>query len=88
MKAQKIAIAALASMLVALGAALGAQSQLRTVPPQTPVEPVTPTVLSDGNIGFRVLGMRGQTPVGEWLVRVNGEWVHPELGGDPHFQMR
>ena len=66
-----------------------AHAQSRAVVPGwTPVEPVAPTVISDGDIGFRLLGMRGQTPVGQWVVRINGEWKNVEAGGDPHFQMR
>ena len=39
------------------------------------VKPVTPTVLTGGDIGFRVEGDRGGTPVGELVVKVNGQWV-------------
>jgi hypothetical protein len=95
MKAQKIVVAVLASMLLVLGSALWAQAPQQRVPPgfmltphSVPVQPITPTVLSDGDVGFRIVGMRGETPVGEWVVRVNGEWRLAETGGDPHFQMR
>lgn len=95
MKAQKIVIAAMAGMLVLLGSALWAQGQqprsapgFMLTPHSVPVEPVTPTVVSDGDVGFRLLGMRGETPVGQWMVRINGEWRLAETGGDPHFQMR
>lgn len=92
MKAQKIVIAALASAVVLLGSVLWAQPQSRNgvlvTPNLVPVVPVTPTVLSDGDVGFRLLGMRGDTPVGQWLVRINGDWRLAETGSDPHFQMR
>ena len=39
------------------------------------VTPVTPTVLTGGDFGFRVTGDRGGTPVGELVVKVNGQWV-------------
>ena len=39
------------------------------------VRPVTPTVLAGGDLGFRVNGDRGGTPVGELVVKVNGQWV-------------
>ena len=45
------------------------------------VNPVTPTVLSGGDIGFRVEGDRGGTPVGELVVKVNGQWVVADLSG-------
>jgi len=39
------------------------------------VNPVTPTVLTGGDLGFRVNGDRAGTPVGELVVKVNGQWV-------------
>lgn len=39
------------------------------------VQPVTPMVLSGADLGFRIEGMRGATPVGTLVVRVNGQWV-------------
>jgi hypothetical protein len=75
--------------IVVLTAVIWAHAQSRVVVPGwTPVEPIAPTVISDGDIGFRLFGMRGQTPVGQWVVRINGEWKNVEAGGDPHFQMR
>ena len=43
------------------------------------VNPVTPTVLTGGDFGFRVEGDRGGTPVGELVVKVNGQWVPAEF---------
>lgn len=45
------------------------------------VEKVTPTVMSGGDVGFRVEGLRGGTPVGRIVVRINGVWVQAELAG-------
>jgi hypothetical protein len=39
---------------------------------------VTPMVLSGSDIGFRVEAMKGTTPVGRLVVRMNGQWVEPE----------
>ena len=39
------------------------------------VRPVTPRVLSGGDFGFRVEGVKGETPVGRLVVQVNGQWV-------------
>ena len=46
------------------------------------VTPVTPTVLSGADFGFRVEGNRAGTPVGTLVVKVNGQWVAAEIGGD------
>jgi hypothetical protein len=52
---------------------------------QVPVPPAvvpvpTPTVMSGNDIGFRVEGLRGRTtPVGRLVIRINGQWVEPEL---------
>jgi len=43
------------------------------------VNPVTPTVLTGGDFGFRVEGDRAGTPVGELVVKVNGQWVVADL---------
>jgi len=43
------------------------------------VEPQTPTVLSGNDIGFSVTGTRGGKPVGQIVVKVNGQWVDAEL---------
>lgn len=43
------------------------------------VKPVTPTVLTGGDFGFRVEGDRAGTPVGELVVKVNGQWVAADV---------
>ena len=45
------------------------------------IEPVTPTVMSGSDVGFRVEGIRGGTPVGRLVVKVNGQWVEADLAG-------
>jgi len=47
---------------------------------QVMVQPVTPTVLSGPDVGFRIEGMRGATPIGTVVVRVNGQWVPVDFG--------
>ena len=37
--------------------------------------PVPHKVMSSGDLGFRVEGLRGETPVGRFVVRVNDRWV-------------
>ena len=45
------------------------------------IERVPPRILSGGEVGFRVEGLRGGTPVGTVVVQVNGQWVAAEIGG-------
>jgi len=46
------------------------------------VTPVTPTVLSGADFGFRVEGNRAGTPIGTLVIKMNGQWVEAEIGGD------
>jgi hypothetical protein len=43
------------------------------------VQPVPPKVMTGADIGFRVEGLRGSTPVGTIVVKVNDEWVAAEV---------
>ena len=43
------------------------------------VRPVPPKVMTGADVGFRVEGIRGSTPVGVIVVRVNGEWVEADI---------
>ena len=43
------------------------------------VKPVPPKVMTGTDVGFRVEGLRGSTPVGTLVVRVNGEWVEADF---------
>ena len=43
------------------------------------VKPVPPKVMTGPDVGFRVEGLRGSTPVGVVVVRVNGEWVEADI---------
>jgi hypothetical protein len=51
-----------------------ASSQVSVAP--TPVKPV---VLSGNDIGFRMTGHKRGTPVGQLVVRVDGEWKAVEF---------
>ena len=48
-----------------------------------PIEPVPPFVVSGADIGFRVEGQQGETPVGHVVIRkdAKSDWVPVELGG-------
>ena len=61
--------------------ALEAARSSAQVPVPPAVVPVpTPTVISGDDIGFRIEGLRGRTtPVGKLVIRVNGQWIEPEL---------
>ena len=43
------------------------------------IERVAPRIMSGGDVGFRVEGLRGGTPVGTIVVQVNGQWVAAEV---------
>ena len=43
------------------------------------INKVPPKVMTGADIGFRVGGLRGDTPVGTLVVKVNGEWVEAEI---------
>jgi hypothetical protein len=46
---------------------------------QTPAQRGTsPTIISGGDLGFRVEGRRGDHVTGTFVVRINGEWVGAE----------
>jgi hypothetical protein len=47
--------------------------------PQT----VSPIVISGNDIGFRIEGQRGKTPVGKIVVRIEGQWVEAALSQLP-----
>ena len=46
-------------------------------------QPVTPTILSGNDVGFRVEGRRGTAAVGRLLVRIDGQWVEAVEGFVP-----
>ena len=51
-----------------------AYSQVATRP-----QPVDPVVLAGNDIGFRMTARKGSTPVGQLVVRVDGEWKEVEF---------
>lgn len=50
-------------------------------PATPPAQAQTPTILSGGDLGFRVDGRKGNTAVGMLMVRINGQWVEVQFGG-------
>jgi hypothetical protein len=57
--------------------ALFGQAQGPTTPP---AQAQTPTIISGSDLGFRVDGLKGTTPIGTLMVRINGQWVEVEFG--------
>ena len=51
-----------------------ASSQVSVAP-----TPVTPVVLSGTDIGFRMTARKRGTPVGQLVVRIDGEWREVEF---------
>jgi hypothetical protein len=64
----------LAAWLLSLAVVAVVAQQPRVVVPDG-----KPTVIAGNDIGFRVDGYRGKTPVGTLVVRVNGEWLEPRI---------
>ena len=54
---------------VLLGVAAWSRAQTAVVP-----NPVPPVVLAGPDVGFRMTGVKRGTPVGQLVVRINGEW--------------
>lgn len=69
--ARRLIALVLATLAVASAAAY---SQVAVAP-----TPVTPVVLSGADIGFRMTGHKRGTPVGQLVVRVDGEWREVEF---------
>ena len=61
-------------VLAPVGFSTLASSQVSVAP-----TPVSPVVLSGGDLGFRMTGHKRGTPVGQLVVRVNGEWREVEF---------
>jgi hypothetical protein len=63
-------------VVVAVGVWVSAQvRQPRRVDP--------PVVHSGSDIGFRVEAHDGTKPIGQLVVRINGQWVEVQFGGNP-----
>jgi hypothetical protein len=70
---------ALAVIWVASIVATGAWATAQAPSPSSP--PVQlPTIISGNDVGFRVESLRGNTPVGTLVIRINGQWVDAEFG--------
>jgi len=68
-------LAAGSVLVMALGAAAWGYAQGAVA-----TAPVTPMVLAGPDVGFRITGRQGDRPVGQLVVKVNGEWKAVEFG--------
>jgi len=55
-----------------------AQVPLPQPAPRLPGATEQPTVIAGADLGFRVDGHKGATPIGRFVVRVDGRWVEIE----------
>ena len=64
--------------IFAAGAWGYAQVPLPQPAPRSPGATEQPTVISGPDLGFRVDGHKGKTPLGRFVVRIDGQWVEIE----------
>jgi hypothetical protein len=74
-EARRLVLVIAAVVVVSFAAGVGYAQRLFGV------EPVTPMILSGPDVGFRMEGQRGATPVGKLVVRIDGQWVEADFGG-------
>ena len=73
----KVRLAAFGAFVVVL-LGLAAWSRAQTAIAPRPIIP--PVVLAGPDVGFRMTAAKGDTPVGQLVVRVKGEWKVVEFG--------
>ena len=64
--------------VVLIGLAAWSRAQTAVLP-----NPVPPVVLAGPDVGFRMTGVKRGTPVGQLVVRINGEWKVVEFATGP-----
>ena len=69
MKLKVRLVALVAFFVVLIGLAAWSRAQTAVAP-----NPVPPVVLAGPDIGFRMTGVKRGTPVGQLVVRINGDW--------------
>jgi hypothetical protein len=77
------AFAVFAALLFGLASLTRAQVEVdpRMIIPSRPPRQAPPTVIAGPDVGFQMTGMRSGKPVGQLVVRVNGEWIAVEFAG-------
>jgi len=78
----KVAVALLWAGSLAMAGVI-AQAQQKTLPTitmqQQKIQAAAPEILAGPEIGFRVDRYRGDTPIGELVVKKDGKWVPVEF---------
>lgn len=59
-------------------AGLWGHAQAPLPQPRSAPSPLQPTVISGTDLGFRVDARKGNTPIGRFVVRIDGRWVEIE----------
>ena len=77
MSMRNVVVVVAALILGAVVAVVGLRAQERVVPGPGSIG----IVLAGPDVGFRVIGLNGKTPIGRLVVRVKGEWMDAELSG-------
>lgn len=75
MKLKVRLVALVVFFVVLIGLAAWSRAQTAVAP-----NPVPPVVLAGPDIGFRMTGVKRGTPVGQLVVRINGDWKVVEFG--------
>jgi len=70
-----LAVVWVASMF---GAGVWGYAQVQLPQPAPRLPGTQPTVISGPDLGFRVDGHKGNTPLGRFVVRIDGHWVEIE----------
>lgn len=65
----------LAGCVLVVGLLASAKAHEQSVAPRS----LPPVVLSGADVGFRMTARRGDTPIGELVVRVDGAWQKVEF---------
>jgi hypothetical protein len=68
-----------AALVVVWTLSMIAAAKIATAQAPEMVPSAIPIVVSGNDLGFRIDGQRGQTPVGRIVVRIDGQWVEAEL---------
>lgn len=64
---------------VALGLTIGGASALGVAQVAIRPQAVEPRVFTGDDVGFRMTARKGDTPVGQLVVKVDGEWKEVEF---------
>lgn len=64
---------------IVLGTAIGGASAIGIAQVAIRPRPVEPKVFLGEDVGFRMTARKGDTPVGQLVVRVDGEWKEVEF---------